>query len=542
MGATRVSVGEEERRPGFGGTVLGLAIYLMILSACGYLFFRTFFVQDLRWSWNSVALVAMFLAEAFVIFQSIGYGINILYSFRNPPPPRAPIPDWSKAPPVAILMPARHEPTEVLNRTLACLKNLDYPNKTVYFLDDSTDPEYLRAAEQLALRHGVRLFRRTERHGAKAGIINDCVSTLSEKYIAVFDADQNPTPGFLKDLVPILEGDEKLAFVQTPQFYTNGDRSAVAYGANLQHCIFYEYICEGKSARNSMIMCGTNVVIRRKAMLDVGGLDESSITEDFSTTIEWHRRGWKSHFHHKVGVFGSGPETLGAYLKQQYRWSRGNLGVLRKVIGLFFRSPGSLSAWQWWEHLVTGSYYLIGTAYTILMLLPVLYILLGVSSFRVAYDLYAYTFIPYFSLSLLIFYGSMRRRNYSAVPLLNVVLLGFITFPVFVQAAWGALWNNRAKFTITEKQGGTAALPFRALWPQLAMWLLNLAALLWGINTVVLETDWSVISAMVWTGYHFLLLSSVFYYRAAGVRSAPAGVDPEASLRVTPARISTTGT
>ena len=124
----------------------------------------------------------------------------------------------------------------------------------------------------------------------------------------------------------------------------------------------------------------------------------------------------------------------------------------------------------------------------------------------------------------------------------EVVLLGFITFPVFVQAAWGALWNKRAKFTITEKQGGTEALPFRALWPQLAMWLLNLAALLWGINTVVLETDWSVISAMVWTGYHFLLLSSVFYYRAAGVRSAPAGVDPVASHRVTPARISTTGT
>jgi cellulose synthase (UDP-forming) len=517
-----MTVEEDNRRPGFGGTLLGFAIYLMILSACAYLFFRTFFVQDLRWNGNSAALIAMFLAEAFVIFQSIGYGINILYSFRNPAPRRAAITDWTRAPAVAVLMPARHEPTEVLNRTLACLKNLDYPNKTIYFLDDSSDEEYLRAAELLALRHGVRLFRRTERHGAKAGIINDCVSTLTERYVAVFDADQNPNPGFLKELVPILEGDEKMAFVQTPQFYTNGDRSPVAFGANLQHCIFYEYICEGKSARNSMIMCGTNVLIRRKALQDVGGLDETSITEDFATTIEWHRRGWKSHFHGKVCVFGSGPETLGAYLKQQFRWSRGNLGVLRKVLGLFLRSPGSLSPWQWWEHLVTGSYYLIGTAYTLLMLLPVLYILFGVSSFRVAFDLYATTFIPYFSLSLLIFYGSMRRRNYSAFPLLNVVLLGFITFPVFVQAAWGALWNSKAKFTVTEKQGGTAALSFGSLWPQLAMWVLNLAALIWGLNTVLLETDWSIVFAMGWTGYHFLLLSSVFYYRAAGVRREPA--------------------
>lgn len=522
------TIDAQERRAGFGGTVLGFSIYLMVLSACSYLFLRSFFVQDLRWDLNSGALIAMFLAEAFVIFQSIAYGINILYSFRNPAPRRAAIADWAKAPAVAVLMPARHEPTEVLNRTLACLKNLDYPNKTIYFLDDSSDAEYLRAAEMLALRHGVRLFRRTERHGAKAGIINDCVSTLSEKYVAVFDADQNPNPGFLKELIPILEGDDRLAFVQTPQFYTNGERSPVAFGANLQHCIFYEYICEGKSARNAMIMCGTNVAIRRKALLDVGGLDEGSITEDFATTIEWHRRGWKSHFHSKVCVFGSGPETLGAYLKQQFRWARGNLGVLRKVIGLFFRNPRALSPWQWWEHLVTGSYYLIGTAYMLLMLLPVLYILLGVSSFQVAYDLYATTFFPYFTLSLLIFYGSMRRRHYSAGPLLNVVLLGFITFPVFVKAAWGALWNTRTKFTITEKSGGASALPWGALWAQMAMWLLNLSALIWGLNTVVLEADWSVIQALLWTGYHFLLLSSMFYYRIAGVR-------PETALREVPA-------
>jgi hypothetical protein len=181
---------------------------------------------------------------------------------------------------------------------------------------------------------------------------------------------------------------------------------------------------------------------------------------------------------------------------------------------------------------VTGSYYLIGSAYLLLMLLPVLYILLGVSSFRVAYGLYAYTFIPYFSLSILIFYGSMRRRNYGAGPLLNVVLLGFVSFPVFVQAAWGALWNNKAKFTVTEKQGATTTLSYRTLWPQIALWLLNLTALLWGLNTVVLETDWSVILAMIWTGYHFLLLSSVFYYRVAGVRRSPAAREAAAALEL----------
>jgi cellulose synthase (UDP-forming) len=511
----------EPRRGGAAGLLLVVALYLLVLSACTYMFMRSFFVQELRGDLQTAALVGLFLAEAFVVFQSVAYAINCLYSYRNPPPPRAQIGDWTKAPRVAVLMPARHEPYEVLDRTLTCLSNLDYPNKAVYFLDDSSDEEYLRDAEALALKHGVRLFRRAVRHGAKAGIINDCVKSLDEKYVAIFDCDQNPNRGFLKDLVSILEADPRLAFVQTPQYYTNTEGNPIAFGANIQHCIFYEYICEGKSARNAMIMCGTNVVIRREALQDAGGLDEASVTEDFSTTIEWHRRGWKSYFLNRTSVFGSGPETLASYLKQQYRWARGNLGVFRRLLGLLARRPGALSFWQWWEHLATGSYYLIGAAYTVMMLLPVLYLLFGVKSFYIRSDLYLYTFIPYFCLALLVFYASMRLRHYSLGQLLNVVLLGFISFPIFLRAAFGALIGSRAGFSITDKRGAVAAVPYRVVWPQILLWTLNLVAILWGLNTLALERDWSVVVAVIWASYHFLLLSSVFYYRLAGVRPVP---------------------
>lgn len=507
--------------------LLVLAICIMSATALAYLGFRLFFIQYLRWDLQSVFLIALFLAEVFVVFHSIAYGLNCLRAFRSPPLRRAAIPDWSKASRVAILMPARHEPFAVLDRTLRCLKALDYPNKTVYFLDDSSDRRYLREAETLALRHGVRLYRRAERHGAKAGIINDCVRTLTEEHVAIFDADQNPSPDFLKDVVPILEADPKLAFVQTPQFYTNGEASPIAFGANLQHCIFYEYICEGKSACNAMIMCGTNVVVRRQALLDVGGLDEHSITEDFSTTIEWHKRGWNSTFYNRTCVFGSGPESLDAYLKQQFRWSRGNLGVLRKLLGMLVREPWSLSPAQWWEHLATGSYYLMGVAYLNFMLMPVLYLFFGLRSFYMPEGLYLATFVPYFSLALLIFFGSMARRHYRLRDLLRVFLLGFISFPIFVRAAWGALVNSRARFTITEKGRVGGAVSFRVLWPQLAMWAVNLAAIAWGLNTVMLEMDWSVLVSMLWAGYHFILLSSVFYYRLPPARVLPA--EPEGS-------------
>lgn len=511
----RASEPEADEARGVGRGLLVLATSAMIATGLAYLGGRLAFVHHLRLDLPSACMVALFLAEVFVVFQSIAYGVNCLRAFRASPPPRAALGEGAQAPRVAVLMPARHEPFDVLDRTLRCLKNLDYPNKKVYFLDDSSDERYRREAEALALRHGVRLFRRTERHGAKAGVVNDCVRTLSEDYVAIFDADQNPAPDFLKDVVPILEADPKLAFVQTPQFYTNADASPIAFGANLQHCIFYEHICEGKSARNAMIMCGTNVVVRRAALEDVGGLDESSITEDFSTTIDWHRRGWKSTFYNRACVFGSGPETLDVYFKQQYRWARGNLGVLRKLLGLLVRRPWALSPWQWWEHLSTGSYYLMGAANLVFMTMPVLHILFGVRSFYVAPGLTAATFVPYFSLALLVFFGGMARRHYRLRDSFKVVLLGFVSFPVFVRAAWGALFNSRARFTVTDKSGQGGAVPIRHLWPQAGMWLLNLAAVAWGLNMLVLEMDWSIMASMLWAGYHTVLLSAIFYYRLA---------------------------
>jgi cellulose synthase (UDP-forming) len=103
----------------------------------------------------------------------------------------------------------------------------------------------------------------------------------SEKYIAVFDSDMNPLPDFAESIVQIMEKNEKIAFVQTPQYYTNFETNRVARAAGLQQVVFYEYICEGKSLQDAMICCGTNVMFRRKALVEAGGFDDTSVTEDF---------------------------------------------------------------------------------------------------------------------------------------------------------------------------------------------------------------------------------------------------------------------
>ncbi|HEY1405222.1 MAG TPA: glycosyltransferase, partial [Spirochaetota bacterium] len=255
---------------------------LGIITLLCYLTIRIFYLDNPRFTlFEMCYAIVFFLAESFLLLNSIGLFLtiwNVAKSKLDKKEPRfvsRPL-ESRHYPPVAVIVPARHEPSDILENTFTTLKNLNYPNKTIYFLDDSTDEKYKKEAKRIAQKYSAKLFRRKKRHGAKAGIINDFINTTDEKYLAIFDADQNPMPDFLLETIPFLEANENIAFVQTPQFYTNLDIGPVAKGSGMQQAIFFELICEGKNIHNAMFCCGTNVLFRKTALESVGGFDESS--------------------------------------------------------------------------------------------------------------------------------------------------------------------------------------------------------------------------------------------------------------------------
>lgn len=454
--------------------------------------------------------VLLLIGETYMLIHAFGYMIHIfmLGSGKKEPIKKEIIP--GEEPSVAIVVAARHEPKEVVEGTIVTFKNLDYPNKSIYFLDDSSEQNYKDEADEIAKRHGIKVFRRSERHGAKAGIINDFLKTMTEKYIAIFDADQNPMPHFLNEIIPILEADPKLAFVQTPQFYTNIGESPVAKGSAMQQAIFYEIICEGKNASGSMFCCGTNVVFRRDALLDVGGFQEEFITEDFATSVELHMKGWRSWYYNHVIAFGMGPQTLPAYFKQQSRWAGGTISVFRKVIVSFLKNPFSLSPVQWWEYFLAGSYYFLGWAFFFLMICPIVFLLFNIPSFFLAPEIYLTVYLPYFSLTFLIFFASMKERHYNFKQVYYGLILGTLSFPILMKAALYGLLGKRMSFVITTK-GKSETIPFLYLWPYLIMIGLNIAAIVYGIIRLE-DSPYAISVNIFWAFYHLFILSKIFYF------------------------------
>ena len=465
---------------------------------------------------DRVMSILLVFGEFFIIFHGVGYTLNIFRSYRYKRDNAnllKNIPSLSQEPSIAILVAARHEPKDILENTFLCIKNMKYDNKTIYLLDDSSDEKYKKESDELAKDLGLNVFRRQSRHGAKAGIVNDCLKTLSEKYIVIFDADQNPLPEFLNKIVPIMESNNKLAFIQTPQFYTNADESRVARAASFQQAVFYEYICEGKSTQGAMFCCGTNIIFRKEALVDVGGLDESTVTEDFATSLKLHQKKWKSLYYNHTYAFGMAPLNLSGYLKQQYRWANGTISVLKKVLWSLVRRPFSLSLSQWLEYFLSGSYYIVGLAFFILMLFPVLYLLFRVPSFFAKPEVYIMAFLPYILLSTSVFYFILKERNYRVKDLFLGQILGAVTFSVYVRAAISSFLGIKTVFGITEKKKNTI-IPYMYLWPQLLFIFLNYIAIVWGVNRFFVERNPAILINCFWAAYHFSILSTIFYFNS----------------------------
>lgn len=521
--------------------LLGIALFAIF----SYLIVRIFLVVVSNFTWlEAFFAVCLLFAECFILIHTIGYFSNIFRVLLRGGgfTPSIPEPQLSSYPPVAVVVASYKEPLHVLKDTLVCFYNLNYPNKHLYFLDDTRydlpwdTPEnklkYRRDIEELCQFLEINLFR-ANWHGAKAGKINEFLQFLdgnikedfeyhhyaktkseqAEKYLIIFDADMNPFPDFVEYMVEKMENNPKAAFTQSPQYYSNFEFNRVARAAGLQQAIFYEYICEGKDLQDAMFCCGTNVIFRREALNDVGGFDETSVTEDFATSLKLHEKGWQSIYLNRISAFGMGPEDLGAFFKQQFRWARGTVGILRDLPKEMLFNFRKFTLNQWWEYFLSSTHYLVGLVFFILISFPILYLFFDLPSYLADPILYACVFFPYITLTMLMFVWTLKKRKYRGKDIVQIFLINAVAFPVFIAASFSALFGLKTSFGITPK-GGAQVLPLRSFIVQITMIFLSVFAIVWGIQRLYYERDpfYGLLVNVMWTFYNFLMLSSFLYF------------------------------
>lgn len=233
----------------------------------------------------------------------------------------------------------------VSERVMRAACRMRYPRDKheIQVLDDSTD-ETRRLVDSVAgeLRaegHDIKVIRREERTGFKAGALAEGLRQAKGELIAVFDADFVPPEDYLTASVPFFIEDEKLGFAQARWGHLNRQRSLLTRAQSIG--IDGHFVVE-QIARNwnglFMNFNGTAGLWRREAIEQVGGWQWDTLTEDLDLSYRVQFAGWHSLYLPNVVVPAELPEDINAFRGQQFRWAKGSVQTLIKLM------PNLLSA------------------------------------------------------------------------------------------------------------------------------------------------------------------------------------------------------
>ncbi|HZD87907.1 MAG TPA: glycosyltransferase [Gaiellaceae bacterium] len=484
-------MGEAEPTPDLQ-RVARLVILAGVVAAGAYLYFLLSpSHRGTPWVW---ALAAV--AEGLTIFQALTVWWTVIAHGGHRDP--ADVVAWRErllagidVPPVDVFVTVAGEPLEIVSRTVLAARDMRLPHET-WVLDDGRSDELRAFCE----RTGVGYLRRPDRRHAKAGNVNAALARTSGEFVAIFDADHVPTSDFLVEALPHLV-DRRVAFAQSPQWYGNRDH-LVPIGASESQRIFYELICPGKNHFNAVFCVGTNVVFRRAALAEVGGLYAESLSEDIWTSLLLHRHGWRSVFVPKVLARGLAPDTLRGYLKQQFRWARGGFELL--FTGRLLRG-GGLRLDQRLQYLFTSTHYLLAFATLIFQLLPAAFLLLGDAPVRAGFTTWLAFYLPFSLLLLVVTYLQAGGFKIAAI----VASLG--AAPVHVQAFLSVVLRRSSTWNVTNARGSVQSIEL--VLPQFALLVVNLLAIGVGVAALTPENRTGTFLAIFWAALQALVLARV---------------------------------
>ena len=377
----------EERRASTSGRYSPTLLLVALLASIG-VFAYTAFILTPAFRGDLIPWLIVMTCELILIFQASmalwtmlsGYGRQPSYRFQtaqaklfNPQlnarmritadPTKWPMYLNDRQVDVDVLITVYGEPLDVIETTARAAMAM-HGRHITWILDDGDSDEVRDLAKSL----GCRYVRRLGSSGAKAGNINNALSVAKAEFFVIFDADFVAKPDFLYETVPFME-DSNVAFVQTPQVYGNLN-NIVSRGAGFIQMVFYRFIQPGRNEFNAAFCVGTNVLFRRAAVKDIGGIYTQSKSEDIWTSILMHERGWRSIFQPKELAIGDTPDTIESYSKQQLRWATGGFEIL------FTHNPLSprrrLRMDQRIMYFATCTFYFTGIAPGLLMLVPIL--------------------------------------------------------------------------------------------------------------------------------------------------------------------------
>lgn len=264
----------------------------------------------------------------------LSIGGFIYYMKVNKSNPHNPLEEY---PMVTIMVPAHNE-SIVIVRTVRALLEFDYPEDRVEIIvinDNSTDDSAQKLQEIQAEYPDRQLIVINTDNvvggKGKSNALNIGFAVSKGSVIAIYDADNTPEPQALKLLVENLMADDRRGAVIGKFRTRNRDASILSRFVNIETLA---YQCMNQAGRYFFFkLCtipGTNYVIRRSIIEEIGGWDTKALSEDTEISFRLYRMGYYIQQMPLAVTWEQEPHLLNVWFRQRTRWAKGNLYVLLK--------------------------------------------------------------------------------------------------------------------------------------------------------------------------------------------------------------------
>lgn len=492
-----------------GRLVTLVLISLSIVVSLRYMYWRVNYTLGFDNYLDGTFGYGLFLAELYaLIVLLLGYFQSAWPLRRQPVLMSSELKDW---PTVDIFIPTYNEPLSVVRQTILTALALDWPKDkyTIYVLDDGRRAEFKDFCHQV----GVGYITRSDNKHAKAGNINAALEHTDGEFVAIFDCDHIPTRSFLQVCMGWFVRDKKLAMLQTPHVFFSPD--PVEQNLEVFHQIpnegqlFYGLTQDGNDLWNATFFCGSCAVIRRSALLEVGGVAVESVTEDALTALKLNKIGYNTAYLAVPQAAGLATESLSRHIGQRIRWARGMTQIFRNFNPLLTKG---LNIAQRICYTSAVLHFFYGLPRLVFLTAPLAYLFFGAHVFDASALMIAAYAVPHIFHAQLTnsrIQGQFRHSFWNEIY--ETVLAWYIMRPTIATL----IAPNRATFNVTQK-GGTiedAYFDWQLSRPYIILLLLNIAGLIAGLIQMYL--DWHDVSIvltllinMVWTVHNVVITSA----------------------------------
>jgi cellulose synthase/poly-beta-1,6-N-acetylglucosamine synthase-like glycosyltransferase len=410
---------------------------------------------------NAYVVMLYFLVLSILaIFGAHRYFMVYLY-YKNKKAVPKPEREFDKLPRVTIQLPMYNE-MYVAERLIDAVVKMDYPKDLleIQVLDDSTDETVSIASRRVDYYKNqgldISYLHRENRKGFKAGALEEGMKVAKGEFIAVFDADFIPHKHFLTNTIQFFTA-PKVAMVQMRWSHLNRNFSLMT---NLQSIFLDGHFVVEHTARNRsgrfFNFNGTAGIWRKTAIIDGGGWQHDTLTEDLDLSYRTQMKGWQFIYLPEHSVPAELPVDIVAFKAQQHRWAKGSIQTAKKLLPKIFRAPLPL-------HVKVEAFFHLGANIAYLLMVPLSISILPVVILRRNLDwgqMFIYD-VPLFLMataSVSAFYIVSQKEIYSNwtstfkyLPLLMGLGIGLSVNNS--AAVLEAMFNKESEFVRTPKFG-----------------------------------------------------------------------------------------